>query len=163
MIYEVVGDYVARKATISDLDKMYELLAPYMVDENEHQLMNDMYLRKAKSLLRYYIENEDSIIINKNDEILGFATSSKNNVLHLVNTGEIFSMVMLFKVLLCDIQKIHEPSYFQIYTEKQKETYSSIKTPSGYAVDIEGDKGTVYIYSKIEIQKIYNTLKARYE
>lgn len=163
MEYGVVGEYVARKATISDLDEMYKLLAPYMVDENEHQLMNDMYLRKAKSLLRYYIENEDSIIISKNGSILGFATSSKENVLHLVNNGDVFSAVMLFKVLLCDIQNIQEPSYFKIYTEKQREVYSKIRTPNGYAVSIEGDKGIIYTHSKLEIQKLYNMLKAKYE
>lgn len=163
MEYEVVGEYVARKATISDLEVMYELLAPYMVDENEHKLMNDMYLRKAKSLLRYYIENEDSVVVCKNGKVLGFVTSSKNNVLHLVNSGDVFSAVILFKVSLCDIQNIQEPSYFKIYTEKQKEVYSNIRTPSGYAVSIEGDKGVVYTDSKIEIQKIYNVLKAKYE
>ena len=163
MVYELIGEYVARKATISDLEYMYELIAPYMTDENEHKLTNDMYLRKLKSLLRYYILNEDSVVVCKSNVILGFATSSKNNVLHLVNSGDVFSATMLFKVMLCDVQNIQDPSYFKIYTEIQKEVYSNIKTPSGHAVSIEGDKGTIYTYSKLEIQKLYNILKVKYE
>ena len=163
MVYELIGEYVARKATISDLEYMYELIAPYMTDENEHKLTNDMYLRKLKSLLRYYILNEDSVVVCKSNVILGFATSSKNNVLHLVNSGDVFSATMLFKVMLCDVQNIQDPSYFKIYTEKQKEVYSNIKTPSGHAVSIEGDIGTIYTYSKLEIQKLYNMLKVKYE
>ena len=163
MVYELIGEYVARKATISDLEDMYELIAPYMTDENEHKLTNDMYLRKLKSLLRYYILNEDSVVVCKSNVILGFATSSKNNVLHLVNSGDVFSATMLFKVMLCDVQNIQDPSYFKIYTEKQKEVYSNIKKPSGHAVSIEGDKGTIYTYSKLEIQKLYNILKVKYE
>lgn len=159
MVYDTVGEYVARKATISDLEDMYNILSPNMTDENEHPLTNDMYLRKLKSLLSYYITNEDSLVITKNGTIVAVATSSGKHVLHLTNNGDIFSMVMLFKILLCDIQSLTEVSYFKVYTDKQRKVYESIRTPIGPAVRFDGNDGIVSVASKLEIRKIYNILK----
>lgn len=162
MIYEQIGEYTSRKADISDLEIMYSILSPYMLDENEHQLTNDMYLRKLRSLLKFYIENKESVVAEFNGSIVACATGTEKVVLHLANSGDIFSMVLLFKTLLCDVQSLDKESYFETYTEKQFKIYDNIKTTKGKAIVFKDGVGVVSKESKQEILDLFELIKDQY-
>jgi hypothetical protein len=105
--------YSARVATIKDADSIYEFLEKFIVTRGHSSLMA---VRRAtlKANIDYYVVEKDALVVYKEDKLVGVYIGSGNSILHLVNTGGYYSLVLLFYVAFVIMQDIDKDSIFKV-------------------------------------------------
>jgi hypothetical protein len=105
--------YSARVATVKDADSIYEFLEKFIATRGHSSLMA---VRRAtlKANIDYYIVEKDALVVHKEDGLVGVYIGNGNSILHLVNTGGYYSLVLLFYVAFVIMQDIDKDSIFKV-------------------------------------------------
>lgn len=151
MIYETLGDYVCRKADLSDLPKLYEFLSPFITESSEN--------RKLSKLLKFYTISYNVIVVEYQGNIVGAITGRYNEIHHIGSTGKPNSIILLLYVLLCGIHNKYEESEFKPFSEN-KNIFENIRTPEGNACIINDEgKGIIPPSTKKYIEQLFRRFK----
>lgn len=156
MIYDELRGVLCREATIEDLERMYNAVEFYNVDDSMSDSMKRLKKRKLRKELKFGINIGDALVCEKDGELVGVYTGKDNFVAQLVNVGDIVSAVLLYKVVLCDLHNKFKESTFEVDSIRSRTVYDRIRTPSGKACTIdELGNGKVTVEAKNEIDKMY--------
>lgn len=160
MVYETINGYTCRKAGIEDVPAVQEVLTPLVCSTENHESMNEVNVRQMKSLVKYYITNYDSAIVEKEGTITGVYVGEGNTIGYLANLGDIGSLAVLLKVILIDLHNKFASSTFVVSTKEQREAYSKINLVSkSKAISIdEFGNGVIPVESKQDVMYMYEKI-----
>lgn len=159
MVIDELGEYVCRTATLEDIEGMYEVLEPLVCDHTrfKYQLANQQ--RQLKNLLKFHIEKKDSMVVVKNEEIVGAYVGDGNFILYLANKRkDLKAMVLLMYNVLCVIHNKFRNSEF--VPLKHEDSYKYRQSMFGKTI-IQEENGKSYInsFAKEKIEYLYNRIK----
>lgn len=161
MIYDKLNGYICREANIKDLEFIYNILEPLSYNITDHISIIEAKKRSIKKLIDFYIKHFSSLVVEKDDIIVGVYLGKGNAVISLANIGTLHSAILLMKTALCDIHNKYIPSEFQTNTEAGRKIYENIKTKDGLKackIDELG-RGIVSVEAKIYLNELYDALK----
>jgi hypothetical protein len=110
--------YSARVATVKDIDSIYEFLEKFIATRGHSSLIA---VRRAtlKANIDYYVVEKDALVVYKEDRLVGVYIGSNNNILHFVNIGGYYALVLLCYVAFTIIQDIDKGSIFKLQDSSQ--------------------------------------------
>jgi hypothetical protein len=105
--------YSARVATVKDADSIYEFLEKFIATRGHSSLMA---IRRAtlKANIDYYVVEKDTLVVYKEDKLVGVYIGSDNSILHFANTGGYYSLVLLCYVAFVVMQDVDKDSTFKV-------------------------------------------------
>lgn len=150
-MYESLGSFSCRKATLRDLVSMYNFIVPLITDETE--------LKKTKKFLKYYVRYGYTCLVEQDNKLVGMYTGKDNTIHYIACKSSPKAALLLFYVVLCGIHNKYEESKF-IAFESNTQIFEKIRTPEGKACIINTDgEGVVPPLTKYYVEQLFRRFK----
>lgn len=163
MILDKFGPYECRMGTEKDIPKISEFLEDLVCDSSNPDMYN-MERRKLTKMLLYTVLGGDCIIVTKDGVLSAVYTGKGNTIAYMGNKGDVFTLAIMLKVALCDIQNQYTDGEFRVDNAKHRKIYENINSTNGIITHIdENGKGTIKAAGKQAIKELYDTLRSKYD
>jgi len=163
MVLDKFGPYECRMGTKNDIPEITKFLEDLVCDSSNFDMYN-MEKRKLNKMLQYTMINGDCILVTKDDKLSAVYTGKGNTVAYMGNKGDLFTLTIMLKIALCDIQNQYVDGKFQVDNKKHKKIYEDINSPNGIITYIdENGRGTIKVAGKLAIKELYTTLRSKYD
>lgn len=160
-MYDSLKGFTCRVGTLDDLDKIYILVEPFVVDSELEQTQKEREQRILYKYTKFSLKNSTCVVCeNVEGEMVAVATGTANNVVAtLVSVGGIYCTTLLYKVVFCDLHNRFIDSTFELDKNGLKAVYDKIHTATGKACEIKDSKGVLTVEAKNSILSLYSSMK----
>lgn len=159
MVVDTYKDYVVRAGELGDVQEMYEILEPLVCDKTRQKLQYETQKRRLKMTLEFYVSKKDSLVVEKEGEVVGVYIGEDNFIVHIANKHlDVDCMMLLVYNVLCKLHGRLKESVF-IPIKHQGAYVFNTKMFNKEGIRQEGDKCYINLYTKDRIEHLYNRRK----
>lgn len=159
MVVDTYKDYVVRTGELGDVQAMYNILEPLVCDKTRHKLQYETQKRRLRMNLEFYVSKKDSLVVEKEGEVVGVYIGEDNFIVHIANKYlDVDCMVLLVYTVLCKLHGRLKESVFMPIKHQGAYVFNT-KMFNKEGIRQEGDKCYINLYTKDRIEYLYNRRK----
>lgn len=164
MIIDSLGEYVCRLGTKADIPEITQILIPLVVSKENTESLKEVEARRVTKNVRYFVNNYDSVVVEKNGEIIGAYVGTENDIVHIGNKyTDIHCMALLMHNVLNCVHNKFKESRFKILNDNYKKLFTvRVFGEDATAIDKFGD-GKITLKGKENIEYLYSVLKDKHD